>query len=188
MGRRKGPVRPPGYPVRYECTVRLADGREVDVRPILPSDAPELAEAIRTADPQTLRSRFLGAPPPITPALLAGLTELDYVRRFALVARADDVGVGIARYIAVGPPDAPPTEAEIAVAVATGWRRVGLATQLIILLARRARECGITSFTATYWSQNRPVVELADDSNARVVISDGITELRARLTDAAPEH
>jgi GNAT superfamily N-acetyltransferase len=185
VGRRTEPIRPPGYPAGYETAVRLADGREVDVRPILPTDADELAEAIRSADPQTLRSRFLGAPPPITRALLAGLTELDYVRRFAMVARADDQGVGIARYIALGPPDAPPVEAEIAVAVAVDWRRVGLATQLITLLARRARECGITSFTATYWSQNRPVVELADDMHARVVISDGIAELRARLNDGA---
>ena len=33
------------------------------IRPILPSDAPELADAIKTADPDTLRSRFLGGAP-----------------------------------------------------------------------------------------------------------------------------
>ena len=54
---------PPGYPSRYESVVRLADGRRVQVRPILPSDAPELAEAIRTADAETLHARFLGGPP-----------------------------------------------------------------------------------------------------------------------------
>ena len=91
---------PPGYPREYEQEGTLRDGRRVLVRPILPSDAPELAEAIKTADPGTLRRRFLGGPPPVTPALLAHLTVVDYVQRFALVA-VDTVtghGVAVARY------------------------------------------------------------------------------------------
>jgi hypothetical protein len=55
---------PADYPSSYESVMRLADGRRVKIRPILPSDAPELAEAIRTADAETLRARFLGGPPP----------------------------------------------------------------------------------------------------------------------------
>lgn len=176
--------RPAGYPARYECIRGLADRRRVRIRPILPSDAPELAEAIRTADPETLRARFLGAPPPITSTTLDDLTRLDYVRRFALVAFARGHGVGIARYIA-GPPEGEgAATAEVAVAVAPEWRRVGLATILLELLARRAIECGITAFTATYLAQNRPVAELASGSNARTLIADGIGELRAQLPDA----
>src|SRR5674476_356685 len=92
---------PPNYPASYESVVRLSDGRRVEIRPILPSDAPELAEAIRTADPDTLRSRFLGGPPPLTDAVLGGLTRIDYVSRFALVARNQGRGVAVARYAAV---------------------------------------------------------------------------------------
>ena len=40
-------VRPPGYPSEYEVELVLSDGREVSVRPILPSDAAELAVAFR---------------------------------------------------------------------------------------------------------------------------------------------
>lgn len=172
---------PPAYPKAYECELELADGRRVEVRPILPSDAAELADAIRHADPQTLRSRFLGAAPPVTGPLLEGLTVIDYVRRFALVARADGHGIAVARYIGAGTGE-PPTEAEVAIVVDPAWRRVGLATQLITLLARRAVECGITSFSALYWSQNRPVAEIADHVHARVLIADGVSELHARLT------
>ena len=91
---------PPGYPQEYEQQVTLRDGRRALIRPILPSDAPELGEAIKTADPDTLHRRFLGAPPRVTPALLAHLTVVNYVRRFALVA-IDTVtgrGVAVARY------------------------------------------------------------------------------------------
>jgi len=173
---------PAGYPAQYEEELLLADGRSVSLRPILPSDAAELAHAIQHADPATVRSRFLGAAPPVTPELLRGLTELDYVRRFALVAFADGHGVAVARYIAATDP---PTEAEIAIVVDPQWRRVGLATELVQRLARRAVECGITSFTALYWSQNRPVAELAHSTHAKVLIADGVAQLRARLTEGA---
>lgn len=91
---------PPGYPEDYRRQVRLRDGRQVLIRPILPEDAPELARAIEAADTDTLRRRFLGDPPPLTHALLAHLTQLDYRRRFALVAidPATGHGVAISRY------------------------------------------------------------------------------------------
>jgi hypothetical protein len=115
---------PPGYPQECEQEVTLRDGRRVLIRPILPSDAPELGEAIKTADPGTLHRRFLGAPPRVTPALLAHLTVVDYVRRFALVA-IDTVtgrGVAVARYEPAGE-----GVADIAVAVRPACRRAGQA-------------------------------------------------------------
>src|ERR1035437_6563653 len=66
----------PNYPASDESVVRLSDGRRVEIRPILPSDAPELAEAIRTADAETLHARFLGGAPQLTDAVLDKLTGL----------------------------------------------------------------------------------------------------------------
>jgi hypothetical protein len=51
--------------------------------------------ALREADPATVHQWFCGAPPRVTPALLRYLTDLDYVNRFALVAR-DEQGHGVA--------------------------------------------------------------------------------------------
>src|SRR6266498_150627 len=42
--------------------------------------------AIRTADPETVRRRFLGTPPRLTPSVLTRLTTVDYRQRFTLVA------------------------------------------------------------------------------------------------------
>lgn len=175
---------PTGYPFDYESVVRLADGRVVQICPVTPADAPELAEAIRTADPETLHSRFLGGPPPLTHAVLASLTSLDYVTRFALVARSEGRGVAIARYATLPPaPDGSAT-AEVAVSVRPEWRRVGLATWLVIELARRAQECDISHFTALYSAANRPVAELAREGNARVAVDDGVARLDADLAGA----
>lgn len=117
------PNLPRGYPLDIQRIVRLHDGRRVFIRPILPRDAPELAEAISTADPDTIRRRFLSGRPHVTPELLTRLTNVDYVHRFALVAidPAGLQGVAIARYESVGD-----GVAEVAVAVAPGWRDAGL--------------------------------------------------------------
>jgi GNAT superfamily N-acetyltransferase len=173
---------PPGYPGNYESVIRLADGRRVEIRPILPSDAPELAEAIRTADAATLHSRFLGGPPPLTDAVLDELTRVDYVSRFALVARARRHGVGVARYAVLPPSGDGSVVADVAVVVAPEWRRVGLATALVQLLARRAQECHVTDFTALFLADNRPVTELAHEGHARVVIREGAAQLYAPLS------
>ena len=149
---------PPAYPPEYERDLRLRDGRTVQIRPIIPSDARELAEAIRSADADTLRRRFLGSPPPITPALLTHLSTVDYRSRFALIA-ADPVtehGIAIARYEST--PEV--GVAEVAVAVDPAWRRVGLATALVEMLAQAALDHGIHTFSACYLAQNRPVAAL----------------------------
>ena len=147
---------PPGYPEEYELTLVLQDGRDVTVRPVLPGDAAELAEAIAHADPETLRMRFLGGRPPAGPASIRHLVELDYVERFALAAFGPDGrGVAIARYERDGP-----DEAEIAVAVDPAWRRVGLATPLVELLGERARDCGITKLRASFFAENVDVADL----------------------------
>jgi GNAT superfamily N-acetyltransferase len=171
---------PPGYPREYERRLHLADGRAVLVRPIVPADAAALGEAIRSADSDTLRRRFLGGPPHVTPALLTRLTTVDYRRRFALTA-ADEAtgrGVAIARYESMAE-----GVAEVAVVVDPAWRRVGLATALIEMLAQAALERGISAFSATYLAENRPVDALLGLAGraGRQLIKQGIAEFVVRL-------
>jgi GNAT superfamily N-acetyltransferase len=166
---------PPGF----DRTLLLRDGRRVRVRPLTPADAPELGEAIRTADPETLRRRFCGSAPRVTQRLLERLTVLDYERRFALVARQlEGPGVAVARYEATGK-----RVAEIAIAVAPAWRRVGLASALLHMLGLAALERGFDRFTAVYSADNRPVAELLDYARGRKVLAEGVAEAEVRLRD-----
>ncbi|AGM07192.1 GNAT family N-acetyltransferase [Amycolatopsis keratiniphila] len=158
--------------------VRLRDGRTVFVTRVSPADAEELGEALVEADRDTLYRRFCGPPPKVTPRLLAHLTELDFDRRYALVARDEaGKGVAIARYEATIQPGV----AEIAVAVKPGWRRAGLATALVTKLAEAASRHGFSEFAATYLADNRAVADLLDSAGARRVITDGLADAAVRL-------
>jgi RimJ/RimL family protein N-acetyltransferase len=176
---------PPGYPAEFERSVRLRDGRTVSVRPISPADAGDLAEAIRTADPETLRRRFLGGTPSVTPKLLDRLTVVDYVTRFALVARdaRTGQGAGIARYEGLGE-----GRAEVAVVVDPAWRRVGLATALVRMLAEAAAGRGIHTFTAYYLADNRAVETLLAEAGSTGFVRDGVAEREVALDPEPSVH
>jgi len=180
---RRGPhprVVPAGYPRGYERRLRLADGRHVRIRPVVPADAPALGAAIRAADPDTLRRRFLGGAPHVTPTLLEHLTTLDYARRFALGAfdEATGRGVAIARYEPVRE-----GVAEVAVAVDPAWRGIGLATALLETLAEAALDRGVHAFSATVQAENRPVTALVRlvGPDVRQSIREGIAEFSIAL-------
>ena len=181
---------PPGYPQEYLRLVTLRDGRSVLIRPIQPGDAPALAEAIESADADTIRRRFLGGRPRVTPGLLAYLTTVDYASRFALVAvePASQRGVAIARYEPAGQDGT----ADVAIAVTPGWRDAGLAGELLRVLAQAASERGMHRFTGAYLAGNRPVEALikAADEPASQVTSGGIAEFSVPLPPGsrAPGH
>ncbi len=171
----------PGYPQEYQRLVMLRDGRSVLIRAILPGDAPALAEAIESAAADTIRRRYLGRHPQVTPELLDYLTTVDYASRLALVAiePASQRGVAIARYEPAGRDGT----ADVAIAVTPGWRDAGLATELLRMLAQAASERGIHRFTGTYLTDNSPVTALINEADkpAKRVTSGGIAEFSVPL-------
>lgn len=168
LGRARGTAAsgaPQGYPADLESEFTLQDGRDVVLRPILPSDIHELRRAVERADPETLRRRFLGGRPPRTDQEFTRLVHVDYDRRLAVVALTrDGEGVGIARYEAQADTDT----AEVAVAVDPDWRHVGLATALLRLLAAAAITNGIHEFSAEFFADNRDVAGLLAEAGEPV--------------------
>lgn len=174
---------PCGYPREYELLAELRDGSRIRIRPILPEDAPELKRAIEQADPETARRRFLGGRPKVTERLLAWLTVLDYQQRFALVGidPRDGHGIAVARFVSQGE-----GTAEVAVVVDPAWRRRGVATVLVELLAQAAVERGIHTFTAYYMAENTAVTHLLKLSagGPQQSIQDGSTDAVVTLDRA----
>lgn len=173
------PSKPPGYPADLERHVRLADGTCVFVRPVVPDDADALAEAARSADPETLYYRFFTPAPRLDSSRIHYLTTLDYDKRMALAAFLEDgTGLAIARYEGEPASD----EAEVAFTVREGFRRLGLASLLYWELETAAVERGIRRFTAVYLPENRAAAELLRHLGfGEPVFGDGLAEVRKDL-------
>lgn len=174
------PRAPAEYPYELVSDLELADGRRVQVRPILPDDGPALRKAIADANGETLRSRFLGRNLELDEQMLRHLVELDYRYRLALVAwDGAGNGVGIARY--EGNPGS--EVAEVAITVSPEWRRAGLGSGLFVLLAQAATERGIRRFRAFFLEDNKDVARLISASNlpCHTSVSRGVVEAELGL-------
>src|SRR3954453_10338557 len=96
---------------------RLANGRQVWIRPIEPDDADNLQRGLQALSAETVQRRFLGAKPRLSPAELRYFTEVDGVDPIALVAISVRTGrlVAVARCVRL--PEDPET-ADWAIVVA----------------------------------------------------------------------
>ena len=173
---------PASYPRAYEQIATLSDGRKVQIRPIVPDDVDELRHAVAEADAETLYNRFLGGRPPETDEEFARLVNVDYHRRFAVVALDQHGhGVAIARYETL--PDG--RSAEVAVAVDPAWRRIGLATTLLHVLGEAALQHGIDHFGVEFLFANVDVSAILAESRLPVVIHrnpGGVADAQIDLT------
>jgi acetyltransferase len=131
----------------------LRDGRRIRLARITPADAPILEQGFARLSEESRRLRFLTAKPALTRAELEYLTHVDGHDHEALGAIDPDTGhgVGIGRWVRDRDN---PTRAEVAVTVADDWQGHGLGTVLLEHLSERARQEGITTFTALVASDN----------------------------------
>src|SRR5208283_3098574 len=87
----------------YREINRLADGREVRLRPVKAGDKTLFLEALKRLSPESRYSRFLAAKSNLSDRELHYLTEIDGVNHFALGALAgfgkDRKGLGVARFV-----------------------------------------------------------------------------------------
>ena len=139
-----------------------------------PADREALRRLFDRLSRETLYRRFMGPvarPEQVQPQRLL---DIDHRDREAVVAVEDGEIVGVARYVRW-----PGSEsAELAVVVADAWQGRGLATRLIVTLARLASAAGIQRFTLTMQADNRAILRLVRrlDPTASFVLSDGVYE------------
>ena len=125
--------------------VRLRDGTEAWVWPLLPTDRDALVKEFEALSPESRRRRFLQPVLHLSDAMLTHLVdEVDGVDHVALVLMAevgdDLVPAGVARCVRYSePPDA----ADVAVTVRDDWQGRGVATALLEVLMRHRPE-GVT--------------------------------------------
>jgi RimJ/RimL family protein N-acetyltransferase len=134
---------------------RAAEGH-VGLARLESTDQLQLRRFFYRLSPETLYRRFHS---PITrpeQAQPQRLLDVDHHDREAVVAVVGGEIVGVARY--ARPPGA--DVAEVAVVVADGWQRQGLATRMLTVLAELAQAAGVRRFTLEMQADNQPVLRL----------------------------
>ncbi|HYG85307.1 MAG TPA: bifunctional acetate--CoA ligase family protein/GNAT family N-acetyltransferase [Azospirillum sp.] len=136
-------IRP--YPKSLEDHVRIKDGREFFVRPILPEDEPLVHHMIANQTPEDLRLRFFAPLKRLSHQAAARLTQIDYDREMGLIAVGPDpetgqtIMYGVVRITA----DPDNVRAEYAVMVRSDMKGQGLGYQLMRKILDYARLRGI---------------------------------------------
>ena len=138
--------------------VMLRDETMVLVRPVEPGDKDLIRAGFDRLSDESRYRRFLTPTLELGQPMLRYLTEVDHHDHEALVAVDPDSGegVGIARFVRTGPRN----NAEMAVTVVDDWQGRGLGTILLELLAERAREEGIETFSALLLTTNTEMLDL----------------------------
>ena len=142
--------------------IRLGDGTEAFVWPLLPTDKDALRQEYEHLSPESRYHRFLAEVPHLTSQMLGHLVdEVDGINHAAWVLCAfpehgPDALAGIARIIRY--PDKPAT-ADVAVTVVDDWQGKGVASALMEVLKRHPLE-GITTIET----------EIAEDNQAALAL------------------
>jgi GNAT superfamily N-acetyltransferase len=143
--------------------VSLNDGREVTVRAIVESDAPEIVRAFERLTTESRYLRFMHHKKQLNGAALQRGVHPLPGREFAFVttipaAAGIDI-VGGAQYVRADKTNA--MTCEFAMTVAEDWRGSGLATTLLASLVRRARRDGYETMEGWVLAENTAMLALA---------------------------
>jgi GNAT superfamily N-acetyltransferase len=178
---------PGRFPSALIDRLRLADGREVVVRPVLAFDAAAEQDFVRALSAGSRQRRFHVGLRELPPSLLRAMTEIDHDAHVAIVAEAigeDDEAtiVADARYVRGPTADLGRDEAEFAIAVADAWQGAGLGRALMQHLARHAARHGIVRLVGDVLPGNAAMFAISSALGGRLVTSpNGPGVIRARF-------
>lgn len=164
------------FPSALIDRLRLADGRDVVVRPVLAFDAAAEQDFVRALSAGSRQRRFHVGLRELPPALLRAMTEVDHDAHVAIVAEAigdDDEAtiVADARYVRGPTAELGRNEAEFAIAVADAWQGAGLGRALMKHLSRHAARHGVTRLVGDVLPGNAAMFAIANALCGRLVSS-----------------
>lgn len=148
------------YHKKYESILKLKNGKEVFLRPIMDSDRHHILDLFNRMSRQSIYLRFLRRLSDLPENLLDKLINIDYHSNFALVAiareNAKDTIVAVGRY----GKDPDEGDTELAVAVRDDWQHAGLGKYMLSKVVDIAKEQGISHFTGIMDPHNNVIQNL----------------------------
>ena len=159
----KGPerlaIRP--YPKELEEHIRLGDGRELLLRPVVPEDEPSLYRTFAKLTPEQIRLRFFIPMRTLSHMQAARFTQIDYDREMALILTEPGIPGTTELYgsvrIAADPDN---IKAEYAILVRDDMTGMGLGVMLMRRIIDYARSRGIGEIFGDVLWENRTMLKL----------------------------
>jgi acetyltransferase len=150
------------YPTSHIVHWQLADGREVNLRPIRPEDEPLEHEMFTSLAEETLRERFYQTIKTITHEMHVRFCNIDYDREMVMVAEIRENGGR--RLIGMGGfnIEADFKRCEFSILVHDDFQGQGLAYKLLDILIGIADEKGLEEFFGYIQPTNRKMVNLCE--------------------------
>ncbi len=139
------------YPKKYETNLTTKDGRNLFLRPVLPTDAKLVTDFYNNLSERTKYLRFFIPKKEARTDRVQKFTTVDYEKSMVIVALLEGVMVGAARY------DWDDNEKclELAETVRDDWQGKGLGTSLFRYIIKIAKENGYTEMTALILDENK---------------------------------
>ena len=166
---------PAGESQQMVRDVLLSDGSTLRLQVPAPADFSDIKEFFDGLSPESRYMRFHGSGR--TDLAARAAAEGGGVDRVALIARHDGPVVAVAGFDGLREPRA----AEVAFAVADGWRRRGLATRMLEQLAEIAAARGINRFDAYVLAVNRATLRVLDGAGYALRRGGSFDELTVSL-------
>ena len=164
-----------------------ADGTEVTIRPIEPSDLALEQAFVNGLSRQTGYRRLLSSRQ-LTSEEVRRFTEIDVDRECALIATTRRGGperqIGVARYVKQPDSDA----AEFAIVLSDDWQGRGLGHVLLSNLVAEAKRRGVRRIFGTTLSTNKAMVALAQHVGFIAVLDTQSAKITDLTLDLAPSE
>lgn len=183
------PVAVPPYPNQLETEMVIRDGTRVSLRPIRPEDAPDIISMIELVDPEDVRLRFFAPLKSIPRPMLARLTQIDYDREMAFVARPvnPDGSLGPIWGTVRLSCDADLMVGEYAILIRSDIKGRGLGYTLMHRIIDYGRERKVGKIIGTILRENEPMLTMARDLGFHLEVSkDDTGVMEAELSFEPP--
>ncbi len=182
-------IRP--YPKELEEPFTLTSGETVLLRPIRPEDEPKHYDFVSRLTPEDIRFRFFGLVKELPHDQMARLTQIDYSREMAFIARGDmdkdgeEETLGVVRTVT----DADNERAEFSIVVRSDLKGSGLGVALLEKMIRYCRSRGTRLMVGQVLKDNTRMLHFCENLGfERVrVLDEEVVELELALQEV-PER
>lgn len=163
-------------PEELRTSMVLADGTQVNFRPIHPTDEPNVRDLFYDLSEQTVYYRFMRSMKKLPQKQVQDFVYIDHRNEVAIVATLPEAHgeeiIAVGRYYL----DPKTNRAEVAFLVRDKWQRKGIGSFMLKYLAEIARRNGIRGFTAEVLRENRAMIAVLNKSGLKVQskLSEGV--------------